>query len=198
MKVRVRLLVGSLAVAAIASVTIGWAIARVGSSDTSDGSMGTDSTIDRSAVTNGVADIETNEVVTGSGLPDITLPDIEGNQIAMASLVGTPLIINVWGSTCGPCKEELPAFAAADQKYGDRVRFVGVDFLGPTDREEAFARDRGVRYELLYDENGEFISELGIASFPVTLFINADGVIVRQSGRLTEQELTDHIENDLL
>jgi len=197
-KVRVRLLVGSLAVAAIASVAIGWAIARVGSSDTSDGSMGTDSTIDRSAVTNGVADIETNEVVTGSGLPDITLPDIDGNQIAMASLVGTPLIINVWGSTCGPCKEELPAFAAAHLEYGDRVRFVGVDFLGPTDREEAFARDRGVRYELLYDENGEFISELGIASFPVTLFINADGVIVRQSGRLTEQELTDHIENDLL
>lgn len=197
MKVRVRLLVGSLAVAAVASVAIGWAIARVGTDD-SGSAIASDDTIDRSAVTDGVASIETNAVVKGEALPDVILPDIDGNEIAMASLTGTPLIINVWGSTCGPCKEELPAFASAHQQYGDRVRFVGVDFLGPTEREEAFARDRGVQYELLYDANGEFISEVGIATFPVTLFVNSDGVIVRQSGQLTEAQLSEYIENDLL
>lgn len=185
-----RLLIGSLAVAAIASVAIGWAVARTGDAETG--------AIDRTPTANGVADIDPNEVVTGLALPDIALPDVDGTSIAMASLTGMPLIINVWGSTCAPCKEELPAFAAAHQQYGDRVRFVGIDFLGASDYEESFARDRGVQYELLYDGNGEFISAMGVATFPVTLFISADGVIVRQTGKLDEQQLIDHIESDLL
>lgn len=197
MKVRVRLLVGSLAVAAIASVVIGWAIARTGSSEVGAGTTA-DATADRSAVTDGVASIETNAVLKGEALPDIALPDIDGNETSLRSLTGTPLVINVWGSTCGPCKEELPAFAAAHLQYGDRVRFVGIDFLGPTQREESFARDRGVQYELLYDANGEFITDIGIATFPVTLFVSADGEIVRQTGRLTEAQLTDFIESELL
>ncbi|MEQ1874864.1 MAG: hypothetical protein ABL953_14205, partial [Ilumatobacteraceae bacterium] len=67
-----------------------------------------------------------------------------------------------------------------------------------SDREESFARDRGVQYELLYDGTGEFINDMGVAAFPVTLFIDATGRIVRQTGLLDEAQLAAYIEGDLL
>lgn len=190
MQVNKRLLFGSLAVSAVVSVAVGWAIAQNGGND--------GGTAERPANTFEAPSIQTNASVKGERLPDVEVQNLAGDDVAISSLVGTPLVINVWGSTCGPCKQELPDFAAAHATYGDRVQFVGIDYLPPSEREEAFARDHGVQYELLYDGNGVFISSVGIAAFPVTLFVNADGVIVRQTGQLTEAQLAEHIESDLL
>ena len=68
------------------------------------------------------------------------------------------------------------------------MRFVGVDSLPPSDNEEAFARDKGVQYELFYDTNGELTSAVGVAAFPQTLFIDATGTILEQTGELTADE----------
>lgn len=192
-KVRKRLLLGSLATAAVASVAIGLAIARVGN----------DSNVDSVTISGGDGQLQpptigTNAVVKGEPLPDVDVQTVEGVAVALRSLIGQPMVINVWGSTCVPCKKELPDFAAAHLTYGDRVRFVGVDFLPPSDREEQFARDKGVQYELFYDANGEFMTSLGITAFPVSLFVSADGTIVRQTGQLDEAKIAEYIENELL
>ncbi len=142
--------------------------------------------------------IETNAAVAGDPLPDATVQNLAGDDISVASLVGRPMVINVWYSTCVPCKKELPAFAAVYTQFGDRVRFVGIDALPASEHEEAFARDRGVQYELLYDGDGEFVNGAGVAAFPVTLFVDASGRIVRQTGQLDEAELIAFIESDLL
>jgi thiol-disulfide isomerase/thioredoxin len=192
---RPRLLVSSLAISLVASVAIAWAISRAGNDDTGSDEI---VTIDGSEGPLQPPSIETNAVVKGDPLPDVSVQTLSGDDVDVASLVGQPMVINVWGSTCGPCKQELPAFAAAHLTFGDRVRFVGIDYLPPSDREESFARDKGVQYELFYDSNGDFINDVGIAAFPVTLFVNADGTIVRQTGQLDEATLTKYIENELL
>lgn len=191
------MLVGSLVVAAIASLAIGYAIAQSNNSSTSTSRPA--AAIDDTG--EGIPDppsIETNAVVKGTPLPDVSVATLDGTEVALSSLVGQPLVINVWGSTCVPCRKELPDFAAAHLVYGDRVRFVGVSFLPPSDREEQFARDRGVQYELYYDATGEFVNDVGIAAFPVTLFVLDDGSVVEQRGQLNEQQLVDLIESELL
>ena len=195
MKVRPRLLVISLVIAAVVSLGLGWVVARGGSDASSGGETvivdGTDGPLQPPT-------LETNAVVKGEQLPDVNVYTLDGTSVSVRSLTGQPMVINVWFSTCVPCRKELPAFAAVHLLYGDQIRFVGIDTFGPSDQEESFARDRGVQYELLYDSDGAFISGAGIAAFPVTLFVNADGVIVRQTGQLTEESLTNFIESDLL
>ena len=192
MNVRVRLLVGSLAVAAVASVAAGWVIARSNDPSSSD-----TASLDNNVLPEPPS-IGTNAAVKGDPLPDVTVQLLDGTDVPISSLKGQPLVINVWYSSCVPCKKELPDFAAAHLVYGDRVRFVGINSLPPSDREESFARDKGVQYELLYDANGEFITSVGIAAFPVTLFVNAEGIIVRQSGQLDQASLSELIESKLL
>lgn len=196
MKVRPRLLVVSLVIAAVVSLGLGWVIAR-GGTDSSAGQSDTEIP-DGSDGQLQPPTIETNAVVKGDQLPDVKVQTIDGADVEVRSLVGQPMVINVWGSTCIPCQKELPDFAAAHLAFGDEVRFVGISYLGASDREESFARDRGVQYELLYDGDASFITDIGIASFPVTLFINAEGVIVRQTGQLDQASITQYIESDLL
>ena len=180
-----------LGVALVLAVVAGWAVSR--SNDNTDDSAHLDT-----RVTFEQPSIETNAAVEGDPLPDATVQNLAGDDVTIASLVGQPMVINIWGSTCGPCKKELPAFAAVHLQYADRVRFVGIDYLPASDREEAFARDKGVQYELFYDGDGQFINGVGVAAFPVTLFVDASGRIVRQTGQLDEADLIAIIESDLL
>jgi len=190
-QVRKRLLFGSLAVSVVISVALGWALAQ---DDTGQPDTVVIPGDDASASTFELPSIETNDDVEGDRLPSVEVSTLDGDRVDTSSLTGGPLVINVWGSTCSPCVKELPAFAEVHQRYGDEVRFVGISFLGPSEREEEFARDLGVQYELRYDGDGEFVTALGIATFPVTLFIDADGTIVRQTGQLDETELTRYVE----
>ena len=193
MTVNKRLLFGSLALAAAIVV---------GSSASSPPIAPTTITISDDVTLSSSNDLSptigTNAKVTGEQLPRVNVQTLAGDTFKTADLVGRPLVVNFWYSTCAPCKKELPAFAAAHAKYGDQVRFVGVDSLPPSDSEESFARDKGVQYELFYDTNGELISAVGVAAFPQTLIIDAKGTILQQTGQLTEAKLEELIRADLL
>ncbi|MFM7650783.1 MAG: TlpA family protein disulfide reductase, partial [Acidimicrobiaceae bacterium] len=60
------------------------------------------------------------------------------------------------------------------------------------------AAQYGVEFELLLDNNGLFISQLGIATAPVTLAIDSQGVIIAQkAGEISANEL-DELVKELL
>jgi peroxiredoxin len=142
--------------------------------------------------------IATNTLLLGSQLPAIKLETVEGQEVSTQSLLNKPLIINVWYSTCEPCRRELPALANADMQYRDLVRFVGVNIKDSATVAREFAAQYGVEFELLLDKNGLFISQLGIATAPVTLAIDQQGVIVSQkAGEISASEL-DELVKELL
>ena len=58
-----------------------------------------------------------------------------------------------------------------------------------------FADEIGVTYELLRDPDGELLVANGIATFPTTLFVDANGIVVKQiSGEVSIEVLTSAIE----
>jgi peroxiredoxin len=142
--------------------------------------------------------IATNTLLIGSQLPAIKLENVDGQEVSTQSLLNKPLIINVWYSTCEPCRRELPALANADTQYRDQVRFVGVNIKDSATVAKEFASQYGVKFELLLDKNGLFISQLGIATAPVTLAIDPQGLIVGQkAGEISAGEL-DELVKELL
>jgi thiol-disulfide isomerase/thioredoxin len=182
-KVRKRLLIGSLTIAAVASVVIGYALSnttanRTNTADTTDVvHINADHPLDQ-------APLGTNRAVTGTHLPSVMIRNEAGDAISSADLLGRPLVINYWSSTCLPCKKELPDFVAAHDKYGETVRFVGIDAYAPSKDEVQFAKDRGVDYELYYDGDARFASAAGLSTQPVTLFVAPDGTITKQTGQI--------------
>jgi peroxiredoxin len=172
--------VASLSIAVAVSIVGGWAVSRSG-----DDGIPVDDEIDLGSPTVAqIPVISTNADVAGDVLPEVTLEDNDGNRVTTSDLVGRPMILNYWYSTCAPCKKELPDFAAVHRELGDQIRFVGVNPLDTPDVNESFAEARGVTYELLRDPADEFGPTIGVATAPFTLFVAADGTIVRQAGVL--------------
>jgi cytochrome c biogenesis protein CcmG/thiol:disulfide interchange protein DsbE len=128
-------------------------------------------------------------------LPEFTLAEYER---AIAGLRGTPVLVNVWASWCGPCRDEAPLLASAHETFGDRVRFVGVDILDQRAAARAFMREFGWTYPSVFDPSGAIRDGLGLLGQPVTLFYDASGELVRTwSGPLTETTLTESLETIL-
>jgi thiol-disulfide isomerase/thioredoxin len=138
--------------------------------------------------------IAVNPQLGGKRFPDAKVETLSGDAVQTASLVGGPMIVNVWYAGCLPCKKELPVFAKLHAEFGEQIRFVGIDSLGPSKSEEDFARSKGVQYELYYDADGSFVAATGIATQPVTMFVRPDGTIAAQAGEVTEASLRQMIE----
>jgi peroxiredoxin len=133
--------------------------------------------------------------VTGKPLPAVEAEDLQGQAVALRSLDGEPLILNFWYSTCLPCRKEMPDFEQVHQAMGDRVRIIGVNPLDGAGRAKDFATQVGATYELLRDPDGRVTSALGIARFPTTVFVGADGtVLATKAGALSADTLRKEIQ----
>ncbi|MGD9701875.1 MAG: TlpA family protein disulfide reductase [Acidimicrobiia bacterium] len=187
-RVRPRPLIAALAVTLLVSALVGFVLSRGDeANDTvTDGvQLDTPGTFDEPS-----GGIPTAPDIGGETLPDVTVQSLDGSDLSLADLTGQPLVVNLWYSTCVPCKKELPDFAAVHQELGDEVRFVGLNLQDSADRAERFARDAGVGYEILLDPDQQTSLALDIAIFPSTLFVDSSGRIVElHQGALTADEL---------
>lgn len=130
-----------------------------------------------------------NADVSGDLLPDVALADVDGGEVRLSTYRGEPLVVNLWFSNCPPCQRELQDFADVHAEVGDRVRFIGVDPFDTVETMQRFAAARGVSYELLRDPERAFTNEIGVVAFPVTLFVDEAGRILRQTGEVDADEL---------
>ncbi len=184
---RPRLLAGSLAVALVVSLIGAFVWAQVADDDSS---ADVDATLsDPQNRQPAPGDQLGNTDVEGDDFPDATLTDADGVAFSSHELLGQPMVVNFWFSTCPPCAKELPDFAEVHGERGDEVRFVGVNTIDSVPVMERFAGERGVTDELYRDEFAELTNAIGAAAFPVTIFVTSDGVIIEQTGVLDADEL---------
>lgn len=88
-----------------------------------------------------------------------------GQQISSAQDRGQVVVVNIWGSWCGPCRGESPALEQVAQASAARgVRFLGVDVRDDRDAAADFVRSRGVTYPSIFDPPGR--SLLVLSGYP--------------------------------
>ena len=102
---------------------------------------------------------------------------VEDFERRLRSLRGYPLVVNVWGSWCGPCKLEFVYFQRAVQRLGQRVAFLGINLVDSVENAEEFLAERPVPYPSLEDGDARITREVapGSRGAPVTVFYDADG-----------------------
>lgn len=129
----------------------------------------------------------TGEVVPCNRIELIDIPAEEVNAECLDSSPGVniaaikgPAIINVWGSWCAPCKDELPYFVEFNRNQGGKVLLVGIDVEEKNAQDgRAFAIEQGMNWPNLYDRKGVTRKYFGMG-VPVTWFIDSDGKVVHK------------------
>jgi thiol-disulfide isomerase/thioredoxin len=99
-----------------------------------------------------------------------------------------PMLVNVWGSWCGPCREEIPILRSFYEKAQGKVALVGIDVEEATfDDGRRFVERNGILWPNLYDPDGRSREYFGLG-VPVTWFIAPDGSVAgKKIGAFTDE-----------
>ncbi len=128
---------------------------------------------------------------------------LDGQEWTSVDARGAVLVINVWGSWCGPCLAEAPELQAAYEYFadtGDPVEFIGVNDRDSLANARAFERALGIGYPSLADDGGGTLLGLqGMANArPSTLVLDEQGrIAARVLGQVDEATLRGMVEDVL-
>lgn len=111
---------------------------------------------------------------TADELPD---SDPERFDRLLAELEGTPVLVNIWGSWCPPCHDEMPRLVAAHQEFGDRVQFIGIDIKDSRPEARAFIAEYHMAFPSVFDPPDAIKDSLGLFGQPVTVFYRRNGEV---------------------
>jgi cytochrome c biogenesis protein CcmG/thiol:disulfide interchange protein DsbE len=116
---------------------------------------------------------------------------LEAYEKRLAQLRGHPVVVNVWASWCGPCREEFPVLQKLSARYGKKVAFLGLNSEDSDDAAATFLREEPVPYPSYTDPDKEIFDSLGAIGFPDTVFYDAQGelVFLKQGQYTDESEL---------
>ncbi|RBY96386.1 TlpA family protein disulfide reductase [Blastococcus sp. TF02-8] len=118
------------------------------------------------------------DVAAADRLPALTLDCPGGGALDLSRAPGVPTVVNLWGSWCPPCREEMPLLQQFSRTAGDRVQVVGVISKDGLPQATAFAEDAGVTFPSAFDGEGRLMAQLGVNVLPYTYFLDADGALV--------------------
>ncbi len=114
----------------------------------------------------------------------------------LTELRGYPIVVNVWASWCGPCRQEMPVFERVSVERGRKVAFLGVDLKDNIAAAQRLLREFPVSYPSYGDPDGEFFSDNGLAGVPSTIFYSRAGKrqMVHSGPYLTSSDLNTDID----
>jgi thiol-disulfide isomerase/thioredoxin len=85
-----------------------------------------------------------------------------GRTIGLADYAGRVVVLNVWGSWCGPCRTEAPELEFVQQQTAPTGAVVlGLDVRDDRTAAADFVRDRGLSYPSIFDPPGRSLAQLG-------------------------------------
>jgi thiol-disulfide isomerase/thioredoxin len=116
---------------------------------------------------------------------DFSLSDIDKNPLAMESLKGKVIFINVWATWCGPCRAEMPSIQRLYESVDrEKVAFVmlSVDKDDAHTKVKKFLASKEYTFPA-YFPSGKLPEMLKVRSIPATFVVNKEGkVVFREMG----------------
>lgn len=138
------------------------------------------------------------EKMETEGVPDFTLPTIEGSPFELRSLNGQVVIINFWASWCGPCLEEFPSMIELITKLEGKVKLVAI--AQDTKKEEvtsflkAFPKSHHPSIIVVWDESHDVAKKYGVDRLPESFVVGKDFKLSRKISGSINWSTPDAIE----
>jgi cytochrome c biogenesis protein CcmG, thiol:disulfide interchange protein DsbE len=117
-------------------------------------------------------------VERGKPAPAISGTTLDGAPFDLASLRGRPVIVNFWGPTCVPCRDEFPLFRRKLTEHASAdVAIVGILMADPPDLARKFIADEGATWPTVLDPDAAIKGAYRVVARPQTYFIDRDGIL---------------------
>ena len=144
-------------------------------------------------VTKGEARLEVGEQVPATELP------VLGSETQTGSLAdhrGKWVLVNVWASWCGPCRDEAPELAAFHKEHrGENFEILGIDTQETGEGGLGFVDEFGLEYPQLHDGDGRYAEDdLKTTGVPENFLVDPEGNLAAYTpGQVTEEWLDEQV-----
>jgi len=121
---------------------------------------------------------------TPQPLADVSFLDAEGKPVKLSDWHGKVVLLNLWATWCGPCREEMPLLDSLQGELGSdtfEVIALAVDKAGLKGAEKFFRDTKVGNLKLYADPTARVGGKLRVVGMPTTILIDAQG---REIGRL--------------
>jgi cytochrome c biogenesis protein CcmG, thiol:disulfide interchange protein DsbE len=114
----------------------------------------------------------------GDAAPALKGATLDGKAFDLAALKGKVVVLNLWATWCGPCREEMPSLDAFATHYAARdVVVVGLDEDDPKDADEVHKVMAAFHYPALMAASAATDDFHQPRVLPITYVIDASGKI---------------------
>ncbi len=125
---------------------------------------------------------ELTSVSLGSEAPDFSARTLDGVSTvkSIKNYKGDVVVLNIWATWCGPCREEMPSIQKLYSALGPKGLKVVAVSIDPAGKEQAvrdFEKEFGLTFEVLHDSTGVIQNNYRTTGVPQTFVIGRDGLI---------------------
>jgi peroxiredoxin len=115
--------------------------------------------------------------------PDFSFTSSDGKQISLEDLQGKVVLLDFWGTWCGPCVESVPDLRQLHKKYSQDPAFVLIGIS--SDREEDVWREFTEKNKMVWlqyrDRDRRIQRAFEVSSFPTYVIIDHEGIVRHRS-----------------
>ena len=130
-------------------------------------------------------------IALGATPPAVTVEDLDGHPVDLATVVGKkPVLIEFWATWCPLCEALLPRLEAAHTRYGDRMDFVAIAVAinqSQSSVKRHLAR-HPIPFRFLWDTNGNAVRAFQAPSTSYVVVLDANGKVA-YTGSGDEQDI---------
>jgi thiol-disulfide isomerase/thioredoxin len=120
----------------------------------------------------------TPKAEVGTLAPAVGGTTLDGRSFDLAALRGHPVVINFWGPSCVPCRDEFPLLAAKLEEHrDDGLVVVGVLTDDPPAPARDFVAEYGATWPTVVDADEGIKDAYRVVYRPQTYFVDPEGVI---------------------
>ena len=116
--------------------------------------------------------------LVGRVAPELVRTDLGGRRVDLKALRGKVVLLNFWATWCGPCKVELPKFAAWQREYGAQgLRVIAASMNDTQAPVRRYVDGLRPGFPVVMGDAKMGRAYGGVLGLPVTFLIRRDGRI---------------------
>jgi peroxiredoxin len=129
----------------------------------------------------------------GRSVPNLKLTQLSGSSVSLAELRGKPILLDFWGSYCGPCRRTtLHAQDLANQHKSSGLTVLTLTQDTAQDA-KLWADFNHVTLPVVLDPDGVAFKAFDVQGIPVTIFIGENGKVVHYWVGLDDSSSMDSV-----